>query len=181
MGNFWCCHKTKSDAEKAALIKKSKIIDEILETEKTYVKNLKLLETNFLIPLRASKGLIVKEETIQKIFGDIDTITKINEMFLQDLESAASQNTNEISKLIKKFSQIFKLYIPYISNYNTSSIIIKEEKTKNKKFSDFLKEKSEKLIKENERIYDLSSFLILPIQVRKSILITRDYLDISYY
>ena len=88
-------------------------------------------------------------------------------MFLKDLEQCLCDENNlelEFATLLKTFSASFKLYIGYISNYTNSLIHLNKMKEKNKKFFEFLKFTEQELKEKKERIIDLSSYMICPIQ-----------------
>eukprot|EP01080_Neovahlkampfia_damariscottae_P010944 gene10944-3650_t len=153
--------------------KRTFIISEFLETERTYVSNLKILVNDFLEPLKKDQNLL-KENSRKIIFGNIETVLKINSLFLEDVESIKNfnllqlfvRNKEEINlaNIILHFCESFKLYSTYIFNYNSSLKMLKEEKKQNIKFVEFLQKMKMELKKRGERIVEIDSFLILPIQ-----------------
>lgn len=151
--------------------KRNFIIKEFLTTERTYVNNLKIIVERYLRPLKN----ILSQQKLHNMFGDIEIVYGINSMFLRELEqiiddkNANTLNLNSLSNMrladmLVKFSQSFKLYTTYISNYNKYIDTIRREKNKNEKFSKFLDATSYELKNEGERICDIYSFMILPIQ-----------------
>jgi hypothetical protein len=144
--------------------KRKHIIKEFLDTERTYVTNLQVTIERYITPLKS----IISKQSIQTIFGSWEQVYKINSMFLKNLEESLNEQTMEgnlkFAEILTQFSQCFKLYTSYISNYNKAIATIKKETTENPKFAQFLKEASERLKHEKYRINSLSSFLILPVQ-----------------
>jgi hypothetical protein len=69
-----------------------------------------------------------------------------------------------ISNLLTEFSVAFKLYSSYIANYQIVYEAINNQQKKNNKFAKLLNTVKEDLIKENYRINDIFSFMILPVK-----------------
>jgi len=170
------------DQEQQLLQKRNNILQEFLETEYTYVENLRILQEHFATPLTD----ILSKATHEAIFSRIVVIFTINEMFLKDLLnitklSSANLIQNKVS-LVRKdpkdyememklgerllyMSQSFKLYSMYILHYEEAINLVKEEMKTNEKFAKYLKQVG-KVLKEqlNHRILEITSFLILPVQ-----------------
>lgn len=170
------------DKELELLQKRNNILQEFLETEYTYVENLRILQEHFATPLTD----ILSKSTHEAIFSRIIVIFTINEMFLKDLlnitkVSSSNLIQNKIS-LVRKdpkdyemelklgerllyMSQSFKLYSMYILHYEEAINLVKEEMKSNEKFAKYLKQVG-KVLKEqlNHRILEITSFLILPVQ-----------------
>lgn len=144
--------------------KRKHIIKEFLDTERTYVTNLKVAIERFITPLKS----IISKQSIHIIFGSWEQVYGINSMFLKALEESLNEQKMDanlkFAEMLTTFSQCFKLYTSYISNYNKAIATIKKETKENEKFAQFLKATSEQLKREKYRINSLSSFLILPVQ-----------------
>jgi hypothetical protein len=81
-----------------------KLVHELIETEKTYVANLKLIVKMFLTPLRADAGTpkeIVPLSSIKVLFSDIEVILNMNTLLLNELSQrqAAWGNVQKIGKI----------------------------------------------------------------------------------
>ena len=67
-----------------------KIAEEVLQTERSYVTSLRVLVALYLKPLRnpeTHEGVPVIDQTLIKmIFGNVDQVLDVNELFLADLE-----------------------------------------------------------------------------------------------
>jgi hypothetical protein len=80
----------KAQKKEAKRVKdKRAAIQEILQTENTYVKQLGLLETHFMIPIRESltkPGSILPPEDYTGIFVDLEMIIRVNDELLSSLK-----------------------------------------------------------------------------------------------
>lgn len=140
--------------------RKLEILNEFIETERIYVKNLQLLINEYLQPMLTQK--IVSPEVHQKIFSSIQTIYKVNITFLDILEKCLKQ-VEEAPKMILNFIKSFKLYAPFIQNQNLCFETLSSERQKNSKFNNFINTKYNQL-KEKGIDYHLMNLLSLPIQ-----------------
>jgi hypothetical protein len=80
----------KAQKKEAKRVKdKRAAIQEILQTENTYVKQLGLLETHFMIPIRESltrPGSVLPPEDYTGIFVDLEMIIRVNDELLSSLK-----------------------------------------------------------------------------------------------
>jgi hypothetical protein len=146
--------------------KRSNILQEILSTEETYVENLTILVDRYLKPIRSKE--LLSGSQIQSIFSNAETLQQLNSMFLRDLKTSMKSGEKDVkmAEVLSKFAQGFKLYTTYISSYVKGVDVLKVERQEknNAKFAQFLTEVSKTLTEEKCRIFDLGSYLILPIQ-----------------
>eukprot|EP01080_Neovahlkampfia_damariscottae_P006062 gene6062-10063_t len=148
--------------------KRCKIIDEFLETERTYVNDLSVLNIKFIIPLRN----ILNEEEMIKIFFGLEEIISINNEFLTQLEKISriekdKENTKEInlSSLLFEFSNSFLNYSNFIINYKNSIKTVNDLFINNEKFQKYIVNIRMDCLKlTNQRHSNLNSFLITPVQ-----------------
>ena len=141
------------------------IFNEMLQTERSYVKTLKILLEKYVIP--SKKFLSIS--TSNSIFGDVEMILGVNEKFLEKLEKLEKienqeEKELEFSCLLKNYFITFKLYVNYISNYNQSQMVLRNSILKNSKFHRFLQTVRTELITQRYRMQTLNSYLISPIQ-----------------
>jgi hypothetical protein len=88
--------------------KRNSVIDEIMNTEQSYVKKLTVLVEHFVIPLStmAEQGLLEQtKEEIQSLFKGILAIQKFHVMFLEKLHKNPSYG-----KVFKECAQFLKMY-----------------------------------------------------------------------
>lgn len=141
------------------------IVDEFLQTEKTYVANLLTLHQRYIVPL---KSFIPKEKE-KTIFGGIEIVVGVNQAFLKQLNSVLEienqyDREQNLAKLLNTWSHSFKLYLGYIQSYEQSITAIKNMGEKDIKIQQFLEETQEKLREEGARIRTFPAYMILPIQ-----------------
>ncbi|KAJ3428815.1 hypothetical protein M0812_24149 [Anaeramoeba flamelloides] len=141
-------------------LKKSYLIQELIETEKTYVTHLKNIVIEFLFPLRNQK--ILDQTNIQQVFNNIESIYGLNSRLYDDLiKRQVNLSTLQWADIFSHFVPFLKLYSEFISNYNNSLSAISRNIKKNPKFAKFLKQSYDL---QKLKGLKLSDLLITPIQ-----------------
>ncbi|KAM3146817.1 hypothetical protein pb186bvf_000971 [Paramecium bursaria] len=159
------------------------VIREILETERNYVRDLKLIVEQVKYPLQN----ILQPDEINDIFTNLEEIYLLNSNYLQQLElgyqnfskftpyqTVISYVTSFLQNLVD--NQGFNIYFDYCNGYTKSSkfqeTIKQDEKYKN--YIDFIGQlKKQNILKG----MDLQSYLVKPIQrLPKYILLYKDLL-----
>eukprot|EP00053_Salpingoeca_punica_P008435 m.75740 g.75740 ORF g.75740 m.75740 type:complete len:661 (-) comp14605_c0_seq1:25-2007(-) len=95
------------------------VINEIVQTEKDYVKDLKTVIDGYVLPMKAHKELFTDDQ-IQIIFSNIQRIYELQVKFLADLEactSPAPSVSNKIGQCFLRHLQNFKQYSIYCNNH----------------------------------------------------------------
>eukprot|EP01125_Pyxidicula_operculata_P012370 TRINITY_DN4061_c0_g1_i1.p1 TRINITY_DN4061_c0_g1~~TRINITY_DN4061_c0_g1_i1.p1 ORF type:complete len:1793 (+),score=446.36 TRINITY_DN4061_c0_g1_i1:61-5439(+) len=144
--------------------RRRRIVQEMLQTEETYVKSLNQLHETWEKPLRVAVELdkpIISKEEIDSIFSNVQAIHLLHEHILKALQERI-QNWNDTKKIGDVFIQnapVLKLYVKYINNYDSSINTIKNTLKTSKPFSNFLQG-----IVGSTDTYQLSSLLIQPVQ-----------------
>eukprot|EP01095_Lingulamoeba_sp_RSL-Kostka_P001601 TRINITY_DN1230_c0_g1_i1.p1 TRINITY_DN1230_c0_g1~~TRINITY_DN1230_c0_g1_i1.p1 ORF type:complete len:464 (+),score=121.21 TRINITY_DN1230_c0_g1_i1:772-2163(+) len=139
------------------------VLDELLNTEKTYLEDLEILVNKFKAPLIENK--LVTEGQAVKIFSNVGVILNFHQELYEELRKKISDPTlaNEIESCVTKiFSdsvEMFKSYVSYSINYVKALRIIKEMCQKDNTIKEFLENISNE--QNNLRMID---FLIKPIQ-----------------
>mmetsp|Transcript_10824 Transcript_10824/g.40431 ORF Transcript_10824/g.40431 Transcript_10824/m.40431 type:complete len:1068 (+) Transcript_10824:167-3370(+) len=139
---------------------------EFLSTERVYVRNLMLLQERFGLPL----GKVLADKEHRTLFGQIEVIINTNTLFLSDLESVLvndkSQDEQEeaLADLLLRNAAMFKLYSPYISQYNEINRLANTLTKKNPKFQEICNSASKELKKEKHTLYTFFGLMITPIQ-----------------
>lgn len=167
------------------------LLEEILESEKAYVNSLVILVTHFLQPLETANkegNEILPPVICQGIFSNVAQLMSLNVELLGVMElelinsstkkriqprrcSTSSMNSTgtlegedlsrAITKGFKELVPYFKMYSWYVNNYVHAVELLKEEKSKNQKFSKFLIDcESHEIC----RGLDLGAYLIMPVQ-----------------
>ncbi|XP_050393235.1 protein still life, isoform SIF type 1 isoform X3 [Patella vulgata] len=148
-----------------------KVIMELIETERAYVKDLNCLTERYLEPLREETFLTSNE--ISQLFGNIQEIVVFQQQFLQSLEEAIDlENEFFITDDTKIFRRVlfslggsflyyanhFKVYSSFCASHSRSQKLLNPES--NKALKEFLKSRNPK----QQHSATLESFLIKPIQ-----------------
>lgn len=127
---------------------RNKVAFEILETEKTYVKNLEIVNRVFLQPLRqlsvASDPLITPED-LSKIFANLEIILSVHAQLLASLQDRMSKwsRSQQIGDIFVTWAPYLKFYTQYVGNYNTALATLAECKKKDEGVEAFFKDCSD--------------------------------------
>ncbi|KAJ6230492.1 kelch repeat domain [Anaeramoeba flamelloides] len=141
-------------------LKRRFLINEIIETEKSYIEQLLHLIHEFLHPIKDKK--ILNSEQIDKIFNNIVLIYKLNQNLYLNLEKRKSDITTlKWTDIWNNFVPFLKLYSVFISNYDSALESLHYMIKKSSKFSNFLKKTNKLRVLEGKTIFDL---LIAPVQ-----------------
>lgn len=112
-------------------------------------------------PLKVLK--ILKTETLEKIFSNLEDLYEQHETFYQELEEESKKSEDEISfgQCFLSKDGFFEKYSIYVNNYDSALEVIKEELASNSEFKSFIQTcEGKQECKGNP----IGSFLILPIQ-----------------
>jgi len=131
------------------------VIEEIKNTEKTYVDALSDLSTHFMAPINTSASKLgITHKQISDMFSNIAEITQFHVVFLSDL----CKPDSKIGEVFLHLSDFLKMYTLYLNGYDA---IIKTINTlcANRNFQKLLEEKRKLLAGRG-----LMSLLIMPVQ-----------------
>eukprot|EP00026_Physarum_polycephalum_P005163 Phypoly_transcript_05192.p1 GENE.Phypoly_transcript_05192~~Phypoly_transcript_05192.p1 ORF type:complete len:553 (+),score=94.81 Phypoly_transcript_05192:104-1762(+) len=145
--------------------RRTHVAKEIVETERSYVKNLQILCEAFLQPLKdsaASTNPILSTNEIKDIFGIIEVIVNFHATLLGELDERMKRWDASMcmGDIFAKNNAFFKMISTYVNGYNTALMTYCHCKSKNKAFSQFL----EKTAATTSTLLDLQSYLIMPVQ-----------------
>ncbi|XP_062609728.1 rho guanine nucleotide exchange factor TIAM1-like [Saccostrea cucullata] len=148
-----------------------KLLTEILETERAYVKNIDILARRYLHPLSTETFITTME--IKQLSASLQEILQFQRAFLQGLESVMDKHsdvyTSEDEKVIRRaifavggvflfYAEQFKIYSSFCALYSKVQDILNAEE--NERLRHFLDNQN----KTGEHSQSLESFIILPIQ-----------------
>ncbi|ELP88863.1 Rho guanine nucleotide exchange factor, putative [Entamoeba invadens IP1] len=157
---------------------RQKVSQELLSTERTYVKMLKTCLRVYADPLQTANPPIFPPTLYKAIFLFFRDIVSVNEVFLQSLEELDKKH-----QLVVGLSSCFLGTLPYLRVYrmfvgnNTTGLQAVDEVEHMKNCEKFLKECARKNTTSDEQIQPLRSYLILPIQrVPRYSLLLSDFL-----
>ncbi|XP_038076162.1 protein still life, isoform SIF type 1-like isoform X2 [Patiria miniata] len=148
-----------------------KVILELQDTERAYVKDLNLLVTRYLEPLQSEAFLTADE--IDALFGNIKEIIKFQTVFLKGIEDSTDVPEYDSFSNPAQFKRIlfslggaflyymdhFKLYSSFCACHSRSQKILDPARG-NKALMEFLEARNPK----NQHSSSLASYLIKPIQ-----------------
>jgi hypothetical protein len=151
--------------------KRNSVVQEILVTERNYLRSLKALVEDYQAPLeqyaRAKKKWIT-EDQVKNMFYQVRVIYGLNSTLLNELEQRTDAKTWKVDSVIGdifvKMGDFLRVYASYISNYSKASQTLKECK-QNKKFVEFLQAVSKNNEKKSQSVgFELNNLLITPVQ-----------------
>lgn len=146
------------------LRKRKHVYQEILTTERTYIRSLKLFMQSYIMPMEA----LVSRELFQQSRQAVRNILDINEPILEKLETIFKRARNGepegVEDVFIANAQVFKLYVQYVERYGKILKDVNELTETNEKFSSFAKSVHEFLKEKGERATTIKSFLIMPVQ-----------------
>jgi len=166
--------------------KRIQIIEELVQTEKTYVTLLGEVIYYFIEPLEeelrktnGKKGILTEEE-IYSIFSIWRNIHQIQSTVLQDLEERFNSwdiKKTTVGDVFIQNAELFKLYTTYVNNYDKSLETMIQCAEKSKRFERFLVQTKDRILAELQKNYDITTYLILPVQrLPRYILLLREIL-----
>ncbi|XP_037376569.1 pleckstrin homology domain-containing family G member 1 [Talpa occidentalis] len=151
----------KASADSAAspkLLYVDRVVQEILETERTYVQDLKSIVEDYLDCIRDQAKLPLGTEESSALFGNIEDIYHFNSELLQDLENCENDPVAIAECFVSK-SEAFHIYTQYCTNY-PRSVAVLTECMRNKVLAKFFRERQETL----KHSLPLGSYLLKPVQ-----------------
>lgn len=98
--------------------KKENILKEILKSEENYLRHLQVIIEFFIKPVQEKQ--LLKPRDFDVLFGDINTIYKINKELLEELQKAP----NNVAKAFSTIAPFFKCYSFYASGFKRSLEIL---------------------------------------------------------
>nr|XP_008515217.1 PREDICTED: pleckstrin homology domain-containing family G member 1 isoform X1 [Equus przewalskii] len=152
---------TRTGAESATspkLLYVDRVVQEILETERTYVQDLKSIVEDYLDCIRDQTKLPLGTEERSALFGNIQDIYHFNSELLQDLENCENDPVAIAECFVAK-SEEFHIYTQYCTNY-PRSVAVLTECMRNKMLAKFFRERQETL----KHSLPLGSYLLKPVQ-----------------
>ncbi|XP_078518410.1 pleckstrin homology domain-containing family G member 3 [Lissotriton helveticus] len=135
-----------------------RVVVEIVETERTYVRDLRSIVEDYLGEIIDSPELPMKPEQVSDLFGNIEDIYALNSELLQDLDSCDNDPVAVASCFVEK-SQYFDIYTQYCTNY-PNSVAALTECMRSIRLAKFFRDRQEML----KHSLPLGSYLLKPVQ-----------------
>ncbi|MCJ8742103.1 hypothetical protein PDJAM_G00078190 [Pangasius djambal] len=134
------------------------VVQEILETERTYVQDLQSIVQDYLECISNQARPMLGLEDRNSLFGNIREIYCFNRDLLHDLEKCNADPVAIAQCFVAK-SEEFHIYTQYCTNY-PRSVAVLSECMRNKAVAKFLRERQECA----KHSLPLGSFLLKPVQ-----------------
>uniref|UniRef100_H2ZRU3 Pleckstrin homology and RhoGEF domain containing G3 n=1 Tax=Latimeria chalumnae TaxID=7897 RepID=H2ZRU3_LATCH len=148
----------KSMAPNPKLSYVDRVVMEILETERMYVRDLRSIVEDYLGHIIDTPDLPIRPELVSALFGNIEDIYAFNSELFQDLERC-NNDPVAIAQCFVDKSQDFDIYTQYCTNY-PNSVAALTECMRSKTLAKFFRERQATL----KRTLPLGSYLLKPVQ-----------------
>ncbi|XP_067097878.1 pleckstrin homology domain-containing family G member 1 [Osmerus mordax] len=135
-----------------------RVVQEILDTERTYVQDLRSIVQDYLECISNQSRLGLSAEDKVSLFGNIQEIYHFNRDLLYDLEKCNADPVAIAECFVAK-SEEFHIYTQYCTNY-PRSVAVLTECMRNKALAKFFRERQESL----RHSLPLGSYLLKPVQ-----------------
>ncbi|KAM9355666.1 pleckstrin homology domain-containing family G member 1 isoform 1-T2 [Pholidichthys leucotaenia] len=135
-----------------------RVVQEILDTERTYVQDLRSIVEDYLECINNQSRLALSSEDKGSLFGNIREIYHFNRDLLHDLEKCNADPVAIAECFVSK-SEEFHIYTQYCTNY-PRSVAVLTECMRNKALAKFFRERQESL----RHSLPLGSYLLKPVQ-----------------
>uniref|UniRef100_A0A8C4T9N8 Pleckstrin homology domain-containing family G member 3 n=1 Tax=Erpetoichthys calabaricus TaxID=27687 RepID=A0A8C4T9N8_ERPCA len=135
-----------------------RVVVEIIETERMYVRDLRSIVEDYLAHIIDTPDLPIRAEQVSALFGNIEDIYEFNSELLQALDMCENDPVAIAQCFVDK-SNDFDIYTQYCTNY-PNSVAALTECMRNKFLAKFFRERQASL----KRSLPLGSYLLKPVQ-----------------
>ncbi|XP_058468836.1 LOW QUALITY PROTEIN: pleckstrin homology domain-containing family G member 3 [Solea solea] len=135
-----------------------RVVMEIIETERMYVKDLRMIVEDYLSHLIDCSDVSIRPEQVCSLFGNIEDIYEFNSELLQALD-LCDKDAVAVARCFVVKSEYFEIYTQYCTNY-PQSVAALTECMRNKSLVQFFRERQALL----KRSLPLGSYLLKPVQ-----------------
>ncbi|XP_041815216.1 pleckstrin homology domain-containing family G member 3 isoform X2 [Chelmon rostratus] len=135
-----------------------RVVMEIIETERMYVRDLRMIVEDYLAHIIDQCDLSIRPEQVCSLFGNIEDIYEFNSELLQDLD-LCDNDPVAVARCFVMKSEYFEIYTQYCTNY-PNSVAALTECMRNKSLAKFFRERQASL----KRSLPLGSYLLKPVQ-----------------
>ncbi|ORX44302.1 hypothetical protein BCR36DRAFT_127473 [Piromyces finnis] len=141
-------------------IQRQEVMFEMINTEKDYLKDLKIVMDIYIEPMKTQK--VLRQKDIDVIFSDWENILLVHTEITKRLEDRQKQGyiINEIGDIWIQMSDYLKVYTMYCSNHPFALVKL-QSLCRNKNFTKFLESR---LQLPESRNLNLANFLLKPVQ-----------------
>lgn len=154
----------RKSKDSTSLRNRFKLLNEVVETERSYVHSLLLCREHFYLPFienSKQRDAIITSSQIESLFGKFDKILEFSQSILKDMENRLSKwpSCQLFGDILVERSQDMLIYADYINNYD-NAMATYATLHNNPKFNEF----ERKCVEKTKVRMDTPSFLIMPIQ-----------------
>ncbi|XP_077587439.1 pleckstrin homology domain-containing family G member 3-like isoform X2 [Stigmatopora nigra] len=149
---------TETMAPNPKLTHVDRVVMEIIETERMYVKDLRSIVEDYLAHIIDTSNLSIRPENVCALFGNIEDIYEFNSELLQSLDMCDNDPVAIAQCFVDK-SEYFEIYTQYCTNY-PNSVAALTDCMRSKTLAKFFKDRQAVL----KRSLPLGSFLLKPVQ-----------------
>ncbi|XP_052009357.1 pleckstrin homology domain-containing family G member 3-like [Xyrauchen texanus] len=135
-----------------------RVVMEIIETERMYVRDLRSIIEDYLVHIIDCRDLPIKPEHVCSLFGNIEHIYEFNSALLQSLDMCGNDPV-AIARCFVDKSDHFDIYTQYCTNY-PNSVAVLTDFLRNKNLAKFFRDRQASL----KRSLPLGSYLLKPVQ-----------------
>ncbi|XP_008295316.1 pleckstrin homology domain-containing family G member 3 isoform X2 [Stegastes partitus] len=135
-----------------------RVVMEIIETERMYVRDLRMIVEDYLAHIIDQSDLSIRPEQVCSLFGNIEDIYEFNSELLQALD-LCDNDPVAVARCFVMKSEYFEIYTQYCTNY-PNSVAALTECMRNKSLAKFFRERQGSL----KRSLPLGSYLLKPVQ-----------------
>ncbi|KAG7233565.1 hypothetical protein INR49_006840 [Caranx melampygus] len=162
--------KTSNMAPNPQLTYLDRVVMEIIETERMYVRDLRMIvevsededdkpsSTDYLAHIIDQSDLSIRPEQVCALFGNIEDIYEFNSELLQALD-LCDNDPVAVARCFVMKSEYFEIYTQYCTNY-PNSVAALTDCMRNKSLAKFFRERQALL----KRSLPLGSYLLKPVQ-----------------
>ncbi|XP_073711642.1 pleckstrin homology domain-containing family G member 3 isoform X2 [Misgurnus anguillicaudatus] len=148
----------KTMAPNPGLTYLDRVVMEILETERMYVRDLRSIVEDYLAHIIDTGDLPIGPDQVCALFGNIEDIYEFNSELLQSLDMC-DNNPVAIARCFVLKREDFEIYTQYCTNY-PNSVAALTDCMRNKTLAKFFRERQATL----KRTLPLGSYLLKPVQ-----------------
>ncbi|KAM3871344.1 LOW QUALITY PROTEIN: pleckstrin homology domain-containing family G member 3-like [Diretmus argenteus] len=135
-----------------------RVVMEIIETERMYVKDLRSIVEDYLAHIIDVGNLPIRPEQVCALFGNIEDIYEFNSELLQSLDMCENDPVAVARCFVDK-SEYFEIYTQYCTNY-PNSVAALTDCMRSKTLAKFFRDRQASL----KRSLPLGSYLLKPVQ-----------------
>ncbi|GAM22785.1 hypothetical protein SAMD00019534_059600 [Acytostelium subglobosum LB1] len=146
----------------STLSHRSRLIREVVSSERSFSNHLNSVITLYLEPLRNNRPAILEKEHFESIFSCIETIKQMSDEVLVELDEAIKSGNENVAKPFLSRMARYKDYLQYGKNHGIAIELIAKLMEKKPSFVTFIHGVRDTQAQQSR--LDLQAYLIMPVQ-----------------